>query len=106
MDEGQRRKPPGGRQPETKPEEVEGRGEQINNARESLSSEENRTSALQGPTTAPSSMNQIGLRQVPSNLHNTADRKIPNIFREGNTSSADKRKTNLPVSDQPPLSET
>lgn len=92
MDKGQRRKPPGGRQPETKPEEVEGRGEQINNARELLSSEENRTSTLQGPTTAPSRMNQKGatVRQVPSNLHNTLDRKIPRVFREGNASSAEK----------------
>ena len=99
MDEGQRRKPPGGRQPETKPEEVEGRGEQINNARESLSSEENRTSTLQGPTTAPSSMNQKGatVRQVPSNLHNTADRKIPSIFREGNMYVISREKKNQPA---------
>ena len=98
MDKGQRRKPPGGRQPERKPEEVEGRGEQINNVRELLSSKENRTSALQGPPTAPSRMNQkrATVRQVTINLHNTIDRKIPNIYREGNTSSA-KKWNNLPA---------
>ena len=92
MDKGQRRKPPGGRQPERKQEEVEGREEQINNVRELLSSKENRTSTLQGPPTAPSRMNQkrATVRQVTINPHNTIGRKIPNIYREGNTSSAKK----------------
>ena len=84
MDKGQRRKPPGGRQPERKQEEVEGREEQINNVRELLSSKENRTSTLQGPP------KRATVRQVTINPHNTIGRKIPNIYREGNTSSAKK----------------